>query len=202
MGDFATDQTVYVDTREQTPLIFPSTIYWSNRLGATSLLRIHTESKCLETGDYSPTKHEGVITADTKRSMRELHDNLVGRGRIRFLAALDRMRGFRAAAIVLQFPQGEATRTTKIIKKPHLVMDALYQECFARSIQVFWSYHLTERYTGEAVLRWLLNWAYLVETENRVKTPQSTINGLLKNRSSKLYVAKAETTRKVAGPTS
>ena len=70
--------TVIQDSREQTPLKFPDHIKVHLRRSKTpTLIKIKTDVDTLPAGDYTIEGFDNVVLVETKRSARELHDNLL-----------------------------------------------------------------------------------------------------------------------------
>lgn len=84
--------TVIQDSRERTPLRFPAHIKVHLRRSKTpTLIKITTEVDTLPAGDYTIKGFDNVVLIETKRSARELHDNLLTADYRRASCALERL---------------------------------------------------------------------------------------------------------------
>lgn len=91
------EYTIITDTREQTPLPFPSHLPLldpsrppSSRTSLTVKLGGRTQK--LDAGDYALAGYEEICLIERKGSLRELAKNCLTPDRTRFVAALDRLR--------------------------------------------------------------------------------------------------------------
>lgn len=91
------EYTILIDTREQTPLSFPTHLPLldpnrppSSRISLT--IRVGGRSQKLDAGDYALAGYEKVCLVERKGSIRELAKNCLTADRTRFVAALDRLR--------------------------------------------------------------------------------------------------------------
>lgn len=94
-----TDHLIYIDTREQRPIPLPSHLVIGS--GAQKrTVRVHTESRKLETGDYRTPR--GTCLIERKADLRELHTNLRSSDKVRFLHCLDRLAACDRPVLLLE----------------------------------------------------------------------------------------------------
>jgi len=102
--------TIIQDSREQTPLVFPPHIkVYLRRSKTPTLIKITTEVDMLPAGDYTIKGFDNVVLVETKRSARELHDNLLTADYRRASHAFERLQpkaGCRSF-LVCEFGQSE-----------------------------------------------------------------------------------------------
>jgi ERCC4-type nuclease len=98
---------ILVDTREKKPLLFPEhlTVLSDTQPAhtqATVTVRLHTERKRLETGDYLLASHPTTTIVERKGSVREVQTNCLNRrDRARFVRCLERMRDAAVDPVLL-----------------------------------------------------------------------------------------------------
>jgi ERCC4-type nuclease len=121
--------TVLVDTREKIPLLFPQHLEWVPYAGMDPrTIRLYTEHKKLEAGDYTIKGHEPTVLMERKYSARELHTNLCTGDRARFIAAIEKLAESCAFPyLLLDFTPWEMYTVSEEVKKPWLVFDHLSQ---------------------------------------------------------------------------
>lgn len=88
------DYTITIDTREQKPPPFPSTLRIVTTPAPslrTSRARIFTHRDSLTTADYALLGHEDRALIERKGSLREIASNTLTRDRPRFIRSLDRL---------------------------------------------------------------------------------------------------------------
>lgn len=155
--------TVYVDTREKYPLLFPATMtYHSKRLG----VRPHTivlrpTPKRLDTGDYLLARWPTVCIVERKASSSELWKNLMTDDFPRAEAALVRLaEGCRHPILLLDMTPAEALRRSEYCPEPARALDQLYRMVIRLNLHLLWAGNCRangpRRALGEQVVRLML----------------------------------------------
>lgn len=116
--------TVLIDSREQYPLLFPTTIEWyAKRGGRARTIFIKCKRVRLAAGDYALEGYDDA-GVETKRSLRELSNNAVSDDRRRALAALTRfVESYENPYLVWELSIPELFRADKYVPTPALVVD-------------------------------------------------------------------------------
>lgn len=87
---------IIADTRERHPWDF---IFFEN---------ISVTRACLDIGDYTTPKLKDKVVIERKASPSEIYLNLVDKkDSVRFKAELEKMRGYKSAYIVCEFPESK-----------------------------------------------------------------------------------------------
>lgn len=137
--------TVIHDSREQFPLLFPSTLYWRPDDETTVFKVVVPPAKRLLTSDYYIDGHKQECMVERKASISELRANLFGTvvKRNNFLAALDRMRAECEHPILFLdmrwddlWELEEDARGAEVRRCPFPIYDHLFQELFCRGIEL------------------------------------------------------------------
>lgn len=145
--------TILQDTREQVPLLFPSTLSIGGRR-----YRIHVKKKKLDAGDYAL---EGTNTAiiERKASIRELFKNLVTDDKRRTKKAFDRLCKATSNPILLLEGSPGDLLADKNVYNSGAVLQKLLDECAERGISIIFvgkcRYPARRRQVGELVIRTL-----------------------------------------------
>lgn len=154
--------SVAIDTREQKELKFPGLIRWWPPDGESAIVRLDEEDVKLPTADHVLMEWPDVACVERKGSMREVQTNLLTRDWKRFRKVLDRMAQFPYSCVFLDFSTTQLWASSRAVKNPERVLDALMRECTVRGISVLWVPPGREpRHSGELVVRWLLNAVYV-----------------------------------------
>jgi hypothetical protein len=165
--------TVLIDTREQNPLVFPSTLTWYNG-NTRHLFTVRTASSKLPTGDYALAGFEDSSLCERKGSMGELRTNLLTKDRARWEGCIYRLtKECVFPWILLDIPQSERRRVTEYVPEPDKVLDALLLNVTTWGVPVYWvepgKTPLTARHTGEFVVRKLWAGVYAHHYNNHPK---------------------------------
>lgn len=133
--------TVIVDAAEKRPLLFPETIVITDMGGRPEVLKILTETKALETGDYVLKGFENVAIVERKGSIDEVASNMLSKDRLRELRKWDRLATqCKMPAILLEGTPSVLLRPTPLLKRrewePGAAVHALQREAMARNITV------------------------------------------------------------------
>jgi len=136
--------TVLMDTRENYPVLIPTTMMWRpDPRKSPVLLEIRTVERALKWGDITVEGYETVVTIECKRKLSELAANLWSpsdRGRAsRAFNSLARNCKFPYLFLDMtwdQFMYKPAPHETRGYKEPFLVHDRLVQEMQARGIKL------------------------------------------------------------------
>lgn len=137
--------TVFVDTREQYPLLFPQTVrYYPYRSGVTSyLIHVNVEPRKLATGDYALAGATDRALIERKGALGELAKNFLTRDHKRACAALDRLvEACTHPYLMLEetpaglFPSVPPRWATAKSPSPDCVVDAFLREVISRRIQL------------------------------------------------------------------
>lgn len=121
--------TVLIDSREQLPLLFPSwiTLHVDRSLKEYTI-EVKTKVVTLEAGDYTLMGFEDVCIIETKRSLRELHNNVCSNDWPRTAKALKRLANACEYPILLwEMTPSELFQATKYVPDPYLVFDRWMQ---------------------------------------------------------------------------
>lgn len=165
--------TVRIDTREQNPLVFPSTLTWHH--GRTRhLFTIRTTSSKLPTGDYALAGFEEVSLCERKGSIRELRTNLLTKDRARWEGCVYRLTHECIYPwILLDIPYSELRTVTEYVPEPDAVVDDLLLNLTTWGVPMFWiepgRTPVTARRTGEFVVRKLWAGVYAHHYQNHPK---------------------------------
>jgi len=158
--------TVYTDSREKIPLLFPETIrYFPERTAKTGrLIQVVNERKKLSEGDYCLAKWPDKALVERKGSLEELSANLLSVDYKRFSSALDRLSQAAEVPILLvDCGPGELWRPSYYCPEPGVILDSLYRELAIRGIRFLWvgpcKTTKARRMLGEHVLRMMLCYA-------------------------------------------
>jgi hypothetical protein len=159
------EYTIITDTREQTPLPFPShlPLLDPNRTAQarTSLtVKLGGRTQKLDAGDYALEGYERICLVERKGSIRELAKNCLTADRTRFIAALDRLR----AACLHPYVLVEGT-LTDMAQDPSIpdwwtALDSLQRLLLERNIGLILLPNkgaIQRRMIGEWVARLLVN---------------------------------------------
>lgn len=121
--------TILIDTREKTPLLFPSWIdFQIDRTGETHHIKVETENVCMPAGDYTILGHDDVCIFETKRSLSELHKNVCTKDWTREQMALRRLSEACFYKYLLwEMTPSELARQTTYIPSPSTVIDRWMQ---------------------------------------------------------------------------
>ena len=101
--------TVVIDSREQQPLPFPGHIKVHLRRSKTpTMIKIATEVDTMPAGDYTLKGFSHVVLVETKRSAREVSENLLTADYRRASRALERLaNSTKNPILVCEFGQSE-----------------------------------------------------------------------------------------------
>lgn len=130
-----------IDTREKIPILFPATLRYYTSLSDRShhLVHVRTTRRKLRTGDYYLDGHRSVTIWERKAGAEEIHNNILGKQRKRFLESLDRLQAAtRHPYLLIDSSPAQMLRHSEWATNPTLVINALYRECVTRGIAVWW----------------------------------------------------------------
>ena len=96
--------TIYIDSREQHPLPIPRTLHTASGSRTDRVVRIHTLTRTLPTGDYQLAHATPLCTIERKGSPAELCKNLLTADSTRTLAALTRLSLLPNPYLLLECP--------------------------------------------------------------------------------------------------
>jgi len=119
--------TVLVDSREQTPLLFPENmLWWPARASRPEHIRVVTKTTKMDTADYALDGYEHITLVERKGSMRELQGNLFTADYKRACAAFERLsEACTFPYLLLDIPDVEYRKVTKFVPTPDRVFDAM-----------------------------------------------------------------------------
>lgn len=137
--------TVLIDSRERRPLLFPSWItFHGDRTLEVHQIQVKTKVVRMPAGDYTLQGYDDVCIIETKRSLRELHNNVCSNEWPRVAKALKRLRDECEFPILLwEMTPSELFRATRYVPDPYLVFD--------RWMQVIARFDLRLMYGGAGV---------------------------------------------------
>lgn len=133
--------TVLVDTREQRPLLFPSSFLYhpSRRAGGAVRVLLTWERHTLNAGDYMLKGYGGIVRVERKGSLEELAKNLLSKDFTRSSAAFRKLAHSCAHPIVLlEESPVVLMRPTPYVENPALVMDTWHRLMAERSVHWIW----------------------------------------------------------------
>lgn len=155
--------TVYVDTREKYPLLFPATIqYWPKRLAAKpTTIVLRPTKRRLDTGDYLLARWPTTCIVERKASSSELWGNLMTSDFPRAEAALTRLaEGCTHPILLLDMSPTEALRRSEYCMEPARALDQLYRMVISMGIHLLWAGNCRangpRRALGEQAVRLML----------------------------------------------
>jgi ERCC4-type nuclease len=124
-----TEVTVLVDTREQIPMVFPTSISIPHPdiSHKTLLIMVKTKRTKLDFGDYTLEGHANLCTFERKSSQLELFKNLnESNDRIRQAKAFRRLTSScKFPYLLIEASPSELLSNSKFIKQPELVAHRL-----------------------------------------------------------------------------
>jgi len=99
--------TILVDTRERTPLLFPSNVLihfdgGRKQKHVLHAVSIKTESATLSAGDYQLSQPENFFVIERKAGLRELSDNLLSSDCARQYRAFSRLKDFQHRYLLIE----------------------------------------------------------------------------------------------------
>lgn len=167
--------TVVIDKREQTPLLFPDWIRVQvDRSGEEQMVDIKQTVKVMPAGDYCLEGYDDLVIFETKRTLRELYNNVCTKDWGREARALKRLsEGCKYPHLVFELSPAELFQKNIHVPRPHLVFD--------RWMQVVARFHLhlmivggarqprQRRALGEQLVRLALS--YIHNPDNPMDTP-------------------------------
>lgn len=121
--------TVLIDSRERRPLLFPSWItFHGDRTLDAHQIQVKTEVVTMPAGDYALKGYEDVCLIETKRSLRELHNNVCTNEWPRVGKALKRLsEACDYPYIVWEITPSQLFWKSKHVPDPELVLDRWHQ---------------------------------------------------------------------------
>lgn len=121
--------TVLIDSRERHPLLFPKWItVHPDRSGEEVHVEVSTEIVVMPAGDYTLKGYDHVCIAETKRSLRELCNNICTNDWNREVRALRRLsESCKYPLLIWEMTPSELFRTSSFVPDPHLVFDRWMQ---------------------------------------------------------------------------
>ena len=159
MEGMAQSLIVLIDTREQTPLQFPSVIQVQGK-NKTYGFHIHTERTTLSIGDYCLENHRNGCVVERKGSLREVAMNCLSGDNTRFKTAITRLaESCRLPVLLFEGDYRSLLTPTTYVRSPGFAVDRLFQELLPLRIQMITcksSSLVDRRHAGEMVLRLLI----------------------------------------------
>ena len=121
--------TVVIDKREQTPLLFPEYIdVQLDRTGKTQQVHIKTKVQVMPAGDYCLEGYDHLVIFETKRSLRELYNNVCTKDWGRESRALKRlMESCNYPHLVFELSPAELFQKNIHVRNPEMVFDRWMQ---------------------------------------------------------------------------
>lgn len=153
--------TVLIDSRERIPLLFPSWIdYHGDRTLHSNLMQVKTKVVTLPAGDYTLEGYEAISIIETKRSLRELHNNVCTEW-TRASKALSRLsKACKYPYVVWEMNCPDLMRKSKYVEDPPLVIDRWLQAITRLNLRLMWvgkhDYPGPRRKLGEQLVRLML----------------------------------------------
>ena len=130
--------TVLIDSRERRPLLFPSWItFHGDRTLDAHQIQVKTKVVRMPAGDYTLDGYEDVCIIETKRSLRELHNNVCTNEWPRVAKALKRLsEACDYPYLVWEITPSELFRKSKHVEDPVLVIDRWNQAIVRFKLQL------------------------------------------------------------------
>ncbi len=121
--------TVLIDSREVKKLPFPSWIaLHPDRTMDVQMIHVLTKTKEMPAGDYAIEGHEDVCIIETKRSLREVHNNVCSNDWPREVKALKRLsEACKYPYVVWEMTPSVIFQKTQHVPNPQLVYDRWMQ---------------------------------------------------------------------------
>jgi hypothetical protein len=131
--------TVLIDSREKQPLLFPSWIEWHGDLtSGTHQIQILTKIVTLDAGDYTLEGYEDICIIETKRSLRELCNN-VGTEWPRACKALYKLsKACDYPYVVWELTASDCMRKSKHVPDPGLIIDRWMHAITRLDLRLMW----------------------------------------------------------------
>jgi hypothetical protein len=120
--------TVLIDSREKKPLLFPSWIdFRCDRTLKVQPIQVKTKRVVMPAGDYTLEGYDHLAILETKRSLRELHNNVCSDWK-REVKALKRLsEACEYPYVVWEMTPAELFRKSPHVPDPQLVYDRWMQ---------------------------------------------------------------------------
>jgi hypothetical protein len=163
--------TVLIDSRERQPLLFPSWIEWhGDRTLEARQIQVLAKVVTLPAGDYTLEGYEGICIIETKRSLRELFNNVCTEWP-RAAKALHRLsKACKYPYVVWEMSCSDLMRKSKHVQDPPLAIDRWLQACTRLNLRLMWvgshSQPGPRRKLGEQLVRLMLAHIETEEAEN------------------------------------
>lgn len=121
--------TVLIDSRERHPLLFPKWItVFPDRSCDVVHIEVETEMVTMPAGDYTLKGYDSVCIGETKRSLRELYNNVCTKDWDREVRALKRLsESCKYPLLIWEMTPSELFRPTSFVPDPQLVFDRWMQ---------------------------------------------------------------------------
>ena len=121
--------TVLIDSRERHPLLFPKWItVHPDRSGEEVHIEVSTEMVVMPAGDYAIKGYDAVCIAETKRSLRELYNNICTKDLGREVRALHRLsESCKYPLLIWEMTPSDLFRPSSFVPDPQLVFDRWMQ---------------------------------------------------------------------------
>jgi ERCC4-type nuclease len=161
------DLLIEVDSREQKPLIFPSTLTCKVDTGKSRTFRIHTTTATLDAADYRLSSHPLAGGVERKSGLNELSQNLLTKDRTRFTNAFQRLLDqYQSPLLLVEGQPKDILGVSKHHKfaKPGEVADYVSALSIRTRVPIMWmpAHTMTgKRNAGELVARWLVQSALI-----------------------------------------
>lgn len=120
---------VIIDKREQTPLLFPSWIHVQlDRTGEKQQVAINHKVQVMPAGDYCLEGYDNLVIFETKRSLRELYNNVCTKDWGRESRALKRLsEACKYPYLVFELSPAALFQKTIHVPNPEMVFDRWMQ---------------------------------------------------------------------------
>jgi len=158
---------IEIDSREQRPLLFPSTLRCKVAPHRSRTFRIRTKVVPLRAGDYRLSSHPGAGGVERKSGLDELSQNLLTKDRTRFTKAFQNLLDtYQTPYLLVEGTPKDILGTCKHLRKaePGEVADYLGALCARSRVPVVWMPTHTpsgKLRAGELVARWLVQSALI-----------------------------------------
>lgn len=160
--------TVLIDSREKpikdggNPLLFPTWIDLRiDRTTTQHMIQIKTKVVPMPAGDYTIEGQDHVSIIETKRSLRELYNNVCTKDWARTSRALKKLaEACQYPYLVLEMTPSELFRVSRFVPDPHLVFDRWMQVVARLGLRVMFTGCASQpgprRKLGEQLVRLML----------------------------------------------
>lgn len=163
------DVVIEIDTRENKPFAFPTTIQVKTGPRSKRNFRLHTVSKRLDAGDYRLSSHPSIGGIERKSGLNELSQNLMTRDKSRFKTAFTKfIDQYRNPMLVIEGNPCELLKAPRYIPGayPGEIADYVSALSIRTGVPIIFLQANTNSkklQAGEFVARWLIQSALIAE---------------------------------------